>query len=97
MLRLSMRSEEDAIEGWQERICSLGVEIAARPTGVGSTIYVAKRGGAELLLEQATGRDVETWIARPSSEQQQLADAFVQCGAAQRHGSCVSWSSQASS
>jgi hypothetical protein len=88
MVRLSMKSEEEASEGWQERVCKLGVTIAARPTGVGSTVYLATRGSAELLLEQATGRDVETWIARPSDAQQQLADALIECGATKRQALC---------
>ncbi len=83
MLRLSMMSEEDAQEGWQGKLIEQGVEILGKPTTVGSTVYYASKGGATLLLEQATGRSIATWIAYPTEEQCRLADALIECGAAQ--------------
>lgn len=82
MLRLSMMSEEDAAEDWKARIKAQGVEIEGCPTTVGSTVYYATKGSATLLLEQATGRAVATWIAYPTVGQRELADTLIECGAA---------------
>lgn len=82
MLRISMVPLEDAPEDWQERLLAQGIHVHQRPTNFGSTVIYATMGESNLLLEQASGRDVSTCLAFPTEGQQKLADALIQSGAA---------------
>ncbi|MBK6616396.1 hypothetical protein [Ottowia sp.] len=83
MLRFSMKSEEDAPEDWQARLVQLGIQITKGASHWGATVYYATMGQDNLVLEQATGRSIATWLAYPTPGQSDMANALVQCGAAQ--------------
>jgi hypothetical protein len=82
MLRISMVSTEEAPEGWQAQLSSQGIQLDERATGFGSTVYYATMGDSNLLLEQASGREIATCLAYPTEGQQKLANALIQSGAA---------------
>lgn len=86
MLRLSMVSEEEARDGWKERLCEMGVTLIAERTNAGSTVYHARRGDSTLLMEQTTGRAIATWISHPTAGQHELAKALIDSGAARLDG-----------
>lgn len=82
MLRISMVSSEEAPEDWQARLQAQGIQVHSKPTNFGSTVIYATMGDSNMLLEQASGREVATCLAFPTDGQQKLAEALIQSGAA---------------